>query len=175
MSLVCAGYSAAAFKHLAEAGAAGVTFYETAGWKGVMETAEGSPLPTEFPSLPGSVFPVWHLLADLAEFRDGQVLPSCSSHPLQVEALALRGSGFTRLILVNLSATQQSVEIPAELAGLRRHLRLLDAASAEAAMENPEAFRSPLGQAALHAPASQTLLLDACAMATLDFVTEGNA
>lgn len=175
MSLIAAGYTAAAFKHLAEAAAAGVTFYETAGWKGVMETAEGSPLPAAFPSLPGSVFPVWHLLADLAEFRDGQVLPSRSSHPLQVEALALRVAGFTRLIVVNLSATQQSVEIPGELASLRRHVRLLDAASAEAAMANPEAFRSPLGQATLHAPASRTLLLDAYAMATLDFVTEGSA
>jgi hypothetical protein len=168
MSLVCAGYTAAAFKHLAEAGAAGVTFYETAGWKGVLETAEGSPLPAEFRSIAGSVFPVWFLLADLGEFRDGQVVPSVSTRPLEIEALAVRGGGFTRLIVVNLSAQAQIVELPREMAGLPCRLRVLDAANAEAAMTRPEDYRARLNRDASREPAPKTVQLDAYAIATLD-------
>jgi hypothetical protein len=168
MSLLCACYTAAAFKHMAEAGAAGVTFYETAGWKGVLETAEGSPLPAEFLSIAGSVFPVWHLLADLGEFHGGQVLPLTSSRPLEIEAVAVRGGGFTRLIVVNLSAEAQTVEIPRELIGLASRLRVIDAANAEAAMTDPEGRRAPLTRAALGAAAPKTLRLDAYAIATLD-------
>lgn len=36
------------------------------GWRGVMERERGSPSPAEFPSLSGAVFPVYHVLADLA-------------------------------------------------------------------------------------------------------------
>jgi hypothetical protein len=172
MSLLGAGYTAAAFKHLAEAGAAGVTFYETAGWKGVMESAEGSPQPARFRSIAGSVFPVWHLLADLGEFRDGRVIPSVSGEPLAVEAVALRSGGFTRLIVVNLSAEVQTVAIPSVLAGAASRLRVLDAASAVAAMTEPERQRAPLARAALRNPAPMTLRLDAFALATLDCVTE---
>lgn len=172
MALLCAGYTAAAFKHLAESGAAGVTFYETAGWKGVMETEEGSPLPSEFRSIAGSVFPVWHLLADLGEFRDGHVLPSVSSRPLEIEAVAVQGGGVTRLIVVNLSAGAQTVEVPRELVGLPSRLRALDAARAEAAMTKPEEYRAPLEKAALREPAPKTLRLDGYAIATLDCATD---
>jgi hypothetical protein len=168
MSLICACYTAAAFKHLAEAGAAGVTFYETAGWKGVVETAEGSPLPAKFPSIAGSVFPVWHLLADLGEFRDGHVVPSDSTRPLEIEAVAVCGGGFTRLIVVNLSAQVQAIEVPRELVGQASRLRVLDASNTEAAMIKPEERRAPLTRAALQAAAPKTLRLDAYAIAVLD-------
>jgi hypothetical protein len=36
------------------------------GWRGVMERERRSPSPAEFPSLSGAVFPVYHVLADLA-------------------------------------------------------------------------------------------------------------
>ena len=58
LSLFAAAWTLAMIKALAEAGADSVTFYETTGWRGVMETAAGSPLPEKFPSIPGAVFPL---------------------------------------------------------------------------------------------------------------------
>ncbi len=60
MSLFGACWTAGSFKYLAEAGTQSITFYETTGWRGVMETEAGSPLPELFRSLPGTVFPMYH-------------------------------------------------------------------------------------------------------------------
>jgi hypothetical protein len=48
MSLFGAGWTLASMKYLAESGCASVTYYETTGWRGVMETARGSALPDQF-------------------------------------------------------------------------------------------------------------------------------
>jgi hypothetical protein len=143
MSLFGAAWTLASIKNLAEAGAAGVTYYETAGWKGVMETSTGSALPGKFPSIAGSVFPIWHVLADVGDFRGGQILPTVSSRPLDIECLLLKMAGRTRIIVANLSTDRQTVEIPASLLGAAPTVRTLEASNAESAMTRPEEFRSP--------------------------------
>jgi hypothetical protein len=87
MSLFGAGWTAGSLKYLCESGAASLTYYETSGWRGVMELAGGSSLPERFRSLPGGVFPLYHVLADVGEFAGGEVIPSESSAPLRVEGL----------------------------------------------------------------------------------------
>jgi len=74
---------------LSEAGADNITCFETIGWRGVMEKEEGCSLPDRFPSLPGAVFPLYHVLADVGEFWTGQAFPVKSSIPLSIIALAL--------------------------------------------------------------------------------------
>jgi D-apionolactonase len=59
---------------LAVAGVASATYFETTGWRGLMERARGSPEPELFPSQPGGVFPVWRVLADLAGVRQAAVV-----------------------------------------------------------------------------------------------------
>src|SRR4029434_8770562 len=66
-----------------------LTYYETSGWRGVMETEQGPPLPAQFPSEPGTVFPVYHALADIAEFATRQVHATHSTHPLLADGLTL--------------------------------------------------------------------------------------
>ena len=90
MSLFGAGWTLGSARYLAESGADSVTYFETTGWQGVMETEHGSSEPALFPSRPGEVFPLYHVLADLAELRDSEFVPITSSAPLTVEALALR-------------------------------------------------------------------------------------
>jgi len=80
MSLFAAAWTLGSLKYLAQSGAASVTYFETVGWRGVVESAEGSPAP--FPSLPGAVFPVYHLLADVAEWRDAALLPVATADRL---------------------------------------------------------------------------------------------
>ncbi len=148
-SLFCAAWTVASLKHLAEAGAAGITLFETAGAAGVMTR--------------GRVFPVWHVLADSGEFRGGEVLPSLSSEPLAVECLALRAGRRRRLLAANLTPVEQRLRWP----GAAR-VRLLDARSAEEAMSDPDRFRGRWQEAA----GERGLTLDAYAVATLDLKEE---
>jgi hypothetical protein len=138
MSLFAAAWTVACIKSLAERGAEAVTLFETTGWRGVMENEDGPPMPDHFPSLPGCVFPVYHVLAALGDFAGAEILGVDSCLPLQVQALALRRPGATRLLVANMMAD----EVEAELQGLTRaaSLKLLDERNAERAMREPEAF-----------------------------------
>jgi len=166
MSLFAACWTAASIKHVAEAGAAGITYFETTGWRGVMETAAGSPVPDKFVSIPGGVFPVYHVLADVGEFSGGQVIPSRSADRLAVDGLALRKDGNLRVLVANMTAEPQTVVVrglPAQL-----DVRVLDAANAEAAMQAPEAFRAAAGRCLAAADGALTLDLPPYAVARLD-------
>jgi hypothetical protein len=140
MSLFGAVWTLGSLAALAEAGAASLTYYQTAGWQGVMEAEEGSPLPEAFRSLPGGVFPLYHVLAEVGEFAGGSILPVHSSRPLQAAGLLLRKAGRERLILANLLPSPQTVRVeglaPAYL------VRRLDEESANQAMRAPQDFRT---------------------------------
>jgi hypothetical protein len=140
MSLFGAGWTLGSIKHLAEGGAYSVTYYETTGWLGVMETDAGSSQPELFPSLPGSVFPLYHILADMGEWAGAEVLQTSSTDTLAVDGMALRSNGSACVLIANFSARQQMVQ----LIGLRGNLKLrtLDEFSAEEAMTMPEGYRS---------------------------------
>ena len=140
MSLFGAGWTLGSIKYLAEGGAYSVTYYETTGWLGVMETDAGSLLPDLFPSLPGSVFPLYHILADMGEWAGAEVLQTSSTDPLTAVGMALRSNGSTCVLIANFSAHQQTVQ----LIGLRGNLnlRILDEFTAEEAMTMPEGYRS---------------------------------
>jgi hypothetical protein len=151
MSLFGAGWTLAALKYLAESGVASATFFETVGWRGVMECAQGCPLPGKFPSRPGMVFPLYHVLADVGEFATAEVLPSLSSHPLHVDGLALRRGRTVRVMLANLMKQPQNIVVrglPAEVL-----IRTLDEGSYEGATSDdvagfraePEASRRGIG------------------------------
>lgn len=193
MSLYGAAWTLASLKYLAESGVAGVTYFESAGWKGLMETEKGSPSPDQFRSIPGCVYPIWHLLADVREMRAGQVVPSSSSHPLAVESLMMRSGGKRRVLLANLTDERHTVELPAALVGAGARVRMLHAGNAEYAMAAPEQFRSGTRTSATEmeragVPAATTrrevlagamaalrprngtvqLTLDACAIACID-------
>ncbi|HEU5102622.1 MAG TPA: hypothetical protein VFU22_26540, partial [Roseiflexaceae bacterium] len=140
MSLFGAGWTAGSLKYLCESGAASLTYYETSGWRGAIELETGAPLPEHFRSLPGGVFPLYHVLADVGEFAGGEVVPSASSVPLRVEGLALRKGLATRVILASLAPTRQRVRV--QHAGMRARVRMLDERNAEDAMCDPETFRA---------------------------------
>jgi hypothetical protein len=143
ISLLGAGWTTGSLKYLAENGAASVTYFETTGWRGVMETAAGCPLPGLFRSLPGAVFPLYHVLADAGEFGAGRVIDSTSSHPLFVDGLVLRHDQRTRIILANFRAESQKVQVTGIPPMV--YVKTLDESSAERAMTSPEAFREETG------------------------------
>lgn len=144
-SLFAAAWTVGSLKYLAEGGAASVTYYETVGWRGVMETATGSPLPDKFPSLAGAVFPVYHVLAAAADFRGGEVGSVRSSRKLEVEALVLTRQGRRRLIIANLTDQPRVVRLTGGSFGAGVRVRMLDEFSAAAAIERPGEFWSRRG------------------------------
>jgi len=140
ISLFAAGWTMGSLKYISLGGAQEVTYYETTGWRGVMEKETGSELPERFPSLPGSVFPLYHVFADLAEFAGGQVVSTRSSNPLVVDGLAIIKNGRTRLLLANYGATLQTVQLSG-LGDLLQY-RILDETTADMAMRNPQHFHN---------------------------------
>ncbi|MBM3236570.1 hypothetical protein FJZ31_09760 [Candidatus Poribacteria bacterium] len=151
MSLFGAVWALGSVKYLSESGVYSVTYYETSGWQGVMETEHGSPLPEKFRSLPGSVFPLYHVLADVGEFAGGAVIPITSSAPLLVDGLAVRKDGKIRVMLANFTSQRQQITIhpTASAVGLfsaNIRVRRLDETNAEYAMLSPEEFRAYAGE-----------------------------
>jgi hypothetical protein len=166
MSLFGAGWTAGSLKYLAESEAQSLTYYETTGWRGVMETEAGSPVPDKFQSLPGAVFPLYHVLADVGEFAGGEVVPTRSSQPLRVDGLALRKDGRLRVLIANLSAQPQQVTV--HNLGQQVRLRTLDETNAQAAMQNPEEFRAQAGEWVRTSAGSLLLTLRPYAVARIE-------
>jgi hypothetical protein len=144
MSLFGAGWTAGSLKYLSESGVASVTYYETSGWRGVLEQDKGSREPALFHSIAGGVFPLYHVLANFGEFAGGAVIPAKSSDPLRIDGVVLHKDHKNRLLLANLSPKSQAVKVTA-LAGTVR-VRMLDERNAEEAMTSPEIFRKQQGE-----------------------------
>ncbi|MFN8440937.1 MAG: hypothetical protein U0175_09215 [Caldilineaceae bacterium] len=121
-----------------------LTYYETTGWRGVMERSSGSPLPEKFQSIAGAVFPLYHVFADVGEFAGGEVLTCKSQAELSVEALALHKDGRTRILLANFTASSQQVMLQG-VNGTTARVRLLDERNVEQAMRSPATFQQRIG------------------------------
>jgi len=146
MSLLGAVWTAGTLKSLAEAGVYSATFYETDGSKGVMDGDRGSLQSTESSCLPGSVFPLYHVFADVGEFQAGEVMVTSSTAPLKAQALALTKEDRLRIILANMTPEAQAVRLVAGATSMKFRIKTLDERSAECAMTDPEAFRSAPGE-----------------------------
>ncbi len=145
LSLLCAGWTLASISRLAATGFVhSLTYFETTGWRGLMETDFGSPLARRFPSEPGVVFPVYHVFADIAEFAGRQGYPVFSTHPLEADALALfDSSGRKRLLVANFTRDAQDLKI--KTGTCKALVRYLDQTTAEEAVMRPEQFRGNAG------------------------------
>ncbi len=166
-SLFAAAWMAGALKSLAEAGAASVTLFETTGWRGVTESDGGNPMPDLFPSSAGDVFPLYHVLADLVEWADGELLRADSSDPLRVEALVVATPDGRRHALIG-CLVPASIQVM--LQGLPdgpARVRVLDATTARQAIRDPDRFRAS-GDVILVSNGRITLQLGAYGVARID-------
>jgi hypothetical protein len=139
-ALFGAAWTAGSLKYVCESGAGSVTYYETTGWRGVVERSNGPELPERFRSRPGEAFPLLHPLADAIEWKGAEVLACESSDVLAAIALAVRGAdGATSLLVVNLTPS----ECPVALGPLHGDLALrrLNESTAAQAAADPRAFR----------------------------------
>ncbi len=98
-------------------GVASLTYFETTGWRGLMETSQGSPLQAKFGSAPDEVFPIYYLFEFLAGATT--VLRLASPPSEGISALAVeRADGSTRYIVANLESRDKRIvcHLPAESA-----------------------------------------------------------
>jgi hypothetical protein len=75
---------------------------ETTGPRGVIEKAVPPPFSGEFPSRPGLVFPLHHVLRDACELKGAQLLGSSSDQPLRCSAMAVRRGDRVTVVVANL-------------------------------------------------------------------------
>jgi hypothetical protein len=144
MSLFGAAWTVGSLRHTLGGGLHGVTYYETIGMRGVMEREEGSTLIEKFASIPDAVFPLYHVLADVGEVRDGEVLRTTTTDALAVASLAIRHAGGLRILVANLRGDNQEIDVHLPLGAVMA--RFLDETNTEQAMVQPEAFRADKGE-----------------------------
>lgn len=170
MSLLGAGWLVGSLRALAQSGAVSVTWFETTGWRGVLETEVGSPLPEQFPSTPGAVFPLYHILAAVADFAGGEILPVSLPDPLHVQAVVLRKGSRQRLIVANVSGTGRPAILPEFPSSAT--IRILDESTATATQQAPENFlhvNAPAVSPPAEAASSRELTLEPWTIAFIDY------
>lgn len=138
-SLFGAAWTVGSLKYVCQAGVQSATYFETTGWRGVLDTEAGSPAP--FPGMPGGAFPLYHVLLDVGGMAGGVVVPTRSSDALRADGLVVKKGRFVRFLLANMTAEVQMVRV--SYPGLSGTVRteVMDETNVEAAMREPEAFR----------------------------------
>ncbi len=144
MSLFGASWTAGSVKSLAESGAASLTYYQSVGWRGLMETESGSKLPDKFLSRSNMVFPLYHVLCDICEMKGGNVHVSESNQPLSVNAVTITRQKDARTLIYNLTWETQEVSIR-KIRSSKITIRRLNDETAEKAMFSPVLFRQDSG------------------------------
>lgn len=139
LSLFGATWTMGSLVALSLGGAGAVTLFETTGWRGLMETEVGSPLPELFPSPPGAVFPLYHVVADFAEFQGGEVVGVTSSHPMELGGIVLCHGDRGCLLVANYTGSPQTVKLEGFPPIAR--VRELSGSNARRAMTEPERWR----------------------------------
>ena len=156
-SLFCAAWTVGSLRQLAGSGAAALTYFSTRGHRGLVELEDADDLDQSFPSRPGDVFPVYHVLADVAGLERAEVAPSASADPRYVELLAVRDEKRLRVLVANL--TQRSQAAVLELPGAGRvEARALDDSTVSAAMVDPAGYRRSIRE--MRREADETVVLE---------------
>lgn len=138
-SLFAAAWTVGSVHALASTGAESITYYETTGWRGLLETMAGSPLPERFRSFPGMVYPVYWVFSFLADAKEGTLLESSCDRPLLLAALALREEHRLGVLVANLQPSAQEVHLDSLPDG-RASLNRLNEHSMAIAASDPAAF-----------------------------------
>jgi hypothetical protein len=132
LSLAAAAWTVGSLRNLSQPGVGSLTYYETHGWRGLLEAQTGLRARSVFPAAAGEIFPVFHVFAAMTDFAGGDVLAATTAQPLAVEILALRSSTRVRLLVASLVDREQTVrvELSATVLATEAVVRVLDETTA---------------------------------------------
>jgi hypothetical protein len=166
LSLFAAGWTLGSLGSLSLTGHVhSLTYYETTGWRGIMETPQGSPCPSQFPSRPNTVFPLYFVFAELAGSR--RLAPAVSSRPLQAQGLTtFDEQGRRAILLANLANHPILVRLRTSARTVRG--RFLDETNLRQAARDPAGFLRLSGEARRVTAGCCEVPLRARALARLD-------
>jgi hypothetical protein len=159
LSIFGACWALVTMKALAEEGASATTWLETTGPKGVIENQAVPAFSERFPSRPGLVFPLYHVLRDACELRAQSLLECSSDRPATCSAIAVKHGGGVTVLVANLRPEPSTIELrlggadPAAAVAVRR----MSTESAAMAMLSAERYRA---QASEHHCRDGSLRLD---------------
>jgi D-apionolactonase len=156
-SLLAAAWTLGSVTALAGAGADGLTYFDTIGPRGVVESEKGSAFPALFRSQPDATYPLAIVLADVCGIRDARILEVSGADSARLAVLAVRSGKDTVVLLGNLTRYTQRVRVRVG-DGARGRLRQLDEWTCGQAGADPAGFlRSGTGWAADAGRAALTL------------------
>ncbi|HTF20624.1 MAG TPA: hypothetical protein VK658_21275 [Chryseolinea sp.] len=110
-SLYAAGWTLGSLKYLTESGARMVTYYELAGWRGLMAHPD-QPWPVAFDIRDEQIYPVYLMLRLLLSQRGSVALPLKSSDVLKLDGMAFRDGRETTVVLANYTPDALLVPVP---------------------------------------------------------------
>lgn len=165
MSLFAAAWTVGSIRSLAEAGVAGITYFETVGWCGIMTRDQSSPHGTGLPAEPGMVYPVYWVFAALSGFDRWESVSS--DDPGRVIGLGLLGEGGRRRLLV---ANLTGGRVEAWVEGIGDHwvARWLDVEQVRQCVFDPEQFWGTAGERVCVREGVARLCLPGYAVAVLE-------
>lgn len=134
MSLLGACWTAGSLKYLCESVVSGITYFETAGERGIIQGEFPSRWPERFESVKDMIFPVYHILYYILKNKDLNVMKSHSSHSMKADILTLSDGQRLKFVLINFSPQQQIVFFP-NLSGSYRMKQLNAGTFAEASAD----------------------------------------
>jgi hypothetical protein len=143
LSLFGAGWTLGSIKAMIYGTADYVTYYEMLGWLGIMENSFGSFLPEKFPSVPNSVFPLYHIFAFISKFVGGTAYQVTSSHPLSIDGIYLTKGNYKRLLITNYTGILKNISIIG-ITG-KASIKILNTNTLEEACIHPAMFQARKG------------------------------
>jgi hypothetical protein len=127
-------------------------------------------MPARFPSRPGTVFPLYHPLADALEVRHATVRELEPTDPQQLGGFAVETQDGAVVVVSNLTAGPMAFDVSG-LPAAAVTCRMLDARSIGPATDDPIAWRRSSGRRVVVVNESVHIELEAYGTARLDPAT----
>ncbi len=113
-TLYAACWTLGSLRHLAQSETACITYFETVGWRGVMQGDRQVQMPMRFPAQRNMLFPIYHLLRQVMAERNSEWIPLESSDTLAIKGIMFKKGMEATLLIANLH--EEAKEVTVELA-----------------------------------------------------------
>ncbi len=134
MSLFGAGWVLGCLQNLLNSGVEAITFFETVGLKGLMQSKEPG-YAHRFHAPQGSIYPMYYIFRYLLKHKDREFFAIKASDPFQFGGIVV-GEAKAHLVLSNFSAETLSIQVPIEFQNCQGIV--LDANSMHRQLDSPE-------------------------------------